>query len=137
MAHAGQHDPGALAAHAAFDRVELGERAVRVGISLDQQHGTRDSGEPVLDVPRPELRRQPHVVPAAEHAVGIVVVAGETRRQVAVLVAAPGRLDPLDRPVLDEHVRRQQHQPAHCAAAAGVQQGDRRPVAVPDEESAP
>ena len=65
-------------ADAVLDGVDLGEGAVLVVGALDRQHRTAYARKNILDVPMAEIRMQPDVVPAAEGAVGVGVVAGET-----------------------------------------------------------
>ena len=96
--------------------------------------GHGDRRQAVLDVPRPERRREPHVVPAAEGGVDVVVVAGEALPQIGRGVGRRGRRRWPDADVLDEHVRRQEDELGDRMAGTGVQQGDRGAVAVADED---
>ena len=128
-----QDEPLHRPAHAGLDRFELRRRAVRVVEALDQQHRAGDRWQVRGDVPRAELGRQPHVVPAAERAVDVVVVSGEPRSQIAAFVCEPCRFDAGDRPFLHEDVGRQEHERGHREAGARGDDRDRRTVAVADE----
>ena len=75
---------------------------------------------------------QPHVAPPEEGGVGVVVVAGHPRPQLARLELAARGADRLHRDLLDEDVRRQQRQ-AGDRVAGGVHERDRGAVAVADE----
>ncbi len=77
---------------------------------------------------------QPDVVPSPKRGVDIVVVATEARAQVTVAVRDASRLDRLDPDVLDEHMRRDEHEAGHWVTAPGMDDRDRGAVAVADEE---
>ncbi len=93
VAGTGDHETLEGSGDAAFDRVDLGQRAVLVAIALDDEHGRGDRGQVRLDVPRPELGVQPDVVPSPKRGVDIVVVATEARSQFTVVVRDASRLD--------------------------------------------
>ena len=57
-------------------------------------------------------------------------------RRSLVAVRDAGRLDRLDADVLDEHVRRDEHETGDRVTTPGMDDGDRRAVAVADEERA-
>ena len=69
-------------------------------------------------------------------ALGVAVVAGHPRGQIASLVRVAGCGDPGDRAVLDEHVRSEQNEAGDRATCAGEQQGDRSTIAVADQHRA-
>ncbi len=121
-------------AHAGLDGVELGQRAVLVALALDREHRHVDPGEHVLDVPVAEGGGQPDVVPAPEHAVGVVVVAGQALPEPRRRVGRARGGDPGHGDVLDEDVGREQDQAGHGMPAPGVEHGDGATVAVPDED---
>ena len=80
-----------------------------------------------------ELGMQPDVVPAVEGGVGVAVVAGHARAQPVRLVGALGLADLGEAHLLDEHVRRDRDDRA-APVDGGVDQRDRRAVAVADED---
>ena len=100
------HEPRHRPAHARLDAVELVEGAVRVVGALDEQRGRRDRLRVGLEAPGAEGGIQPDVAPAAEGGVGVVVVAGHARAQLALLELAARRADRLEVDVLDDDVRR-------------------------------
>src|SRR5260221_7337934 len=107
------------------DRVELCRCAVLVVLALDDQDRTRDGGQVILDVPRAEFGVEPDVVPAAEGAVDVAVVAPEAGAQIARPVGLPGRRDAGDRDILDEDMRRLGDEAAAGPAPrAGMDEGD-------------
>ena len=118
--------------HAPRDRPDLLERAVLVVFALHREHRARDRLDVALDVPVAKRRRQPDVVPAAERRVGIVVVLREAAAQVAGLEGHARLLDAGDGDVLDEQMRRDRDD-AGDRMARGMQQRDRRAVAVTEE----
>ncbi len=131
----GDRDPGAGPHH-----LHLRERRIGIACTLHHEQRHPDAGDLVADVEGPEFRRQPGLAPAPEGAVDIgPVPAGEARAQVTADERLAGAADPFEGDVLDEEVRRDQHDPtdARVADPGGVERGDGRPVAVPDQHPAP
>src|SRR5258706_11081861 len=98
------------------DRLELRHRPVFVVETLDCEHGAMYPGQDLLDVPAPEVRVQPDVVPAPERLRRVGVIAAELLREVRV---PEGRLrlgDALHADVLDENMGRHEHQPLDAVA---------------------
>ena len=135
VADAGQHEPADRPGTPCLDRVELGE-ACRTGRRRPARAstGTSIAARRSLDVPRPERRRQPHVVPAAERGVGVDVVAGQPLPQVGRPRRRRGRRR-CRRPSTSSTntCGASSTSPATAMAGAGVEQGDRRAVAVADQ----
>src|SRR5712675_1802162 len=115
------------------DRIELRHRPVFVVEALDREHRTIYPRQDFLDVPTPEVRVQPNIVPSPERLRRVGVIAAELLREVRAL---EGRLrfgDALDADVLDEDVRRHNHQPPDAPAHRRVDKRDRTAVGMPDE----
>src|SRR5260221_3400436 len=130
-----QHQPLEASGHAAHDGVDLGQRAVFVIGALDRQHRAAHAGQNALDVPGAKVRMKPDVVPAAEGAVDIGVIAREAPPQVGRVISRPRRRDAGGGRVLDEDVRRLEDDGVHRPTpAAGMDERDRRAVAVADQD---
>src|SRR5579883_1476369 len=129
-----QHKTLERAADLASDGVELRDRPVFVVGALYRQDGTADLRQDFLNVPGAEFRMEPDVVPAAESAVHIGVMARHALPQIARLISRARRLDAGDRDVLDEDMGCFEDERAHRPlAAAGMDERDRGAVAVTDE----
>ena len=84
------------------------------------------AGQEFLDVPGAEFGRQPDIVPAAERAVEVVVISRQPAAQFAPAIIRLGLGYALDRNILDEDMRRFQHQrPDRPFSRAGVNERDR------------
>src|SRR6266404_3856824 len=117
------------------DGVELCRGAVLVVFALDGQNRAGDGGQMILDVPAAELGVEPDVVPAAEGAVDVAVIAREAGAQIGRPIRLPGRSDAGDGDILDEDMRRLEDEAAHGPPPrAGMDEGDRGAVAVADED---
>src|SRR3954469_23803463 len=82
---AAHHESLDRTAHAAFDRVDLGERAVLVVAALDEERRRVDPRQQRLEVPVAELRVEPDVAPAGEGRVRVAVMACHALAQPLVL----------------------------------------------------
>ena len=117
--------------------LDLAFGAVVIVLALDDQDRHADVGEPVADVPALEIVLHPDVGPAAHRGVGVGVPALEPLPHVGGVEGVPDLPDRIDRHILDDEMRRHQHQPAHAMVlhAAAVDRGDRGAVAVADQQS--
>ena len=132
--------------HAYLDRAirlplrngDLRRRAVFVVLALHDQDRHADVGQIFVDPPVPEISVEPGLVPAPERHVDVAVILGEPRAQIAGLVGIFRRRDRAHRNILDEEMRRDQHEAAHAEilARTGVDRGDRGAVAVAEKEAA-
>ena len=80
---AGHHEPAHRTAHARLDAIEVREARVLVLGALDEQRRRRDPGGVGLEAPVAHGGIEPDVAPAVEGGVGVVVVAGQARAQLA------------------------------------------------------
>src|SRR3954447_7302086 len=133
VAGAGDDRSRERARDAGLDGVDLRQRPELVGVPLNDVYGARDGGEVRLDVPRPELRRQPDAVPAPEGRIGVDVMARHASAEVGGEERLTSRLDRPYRLVLDEHVWRDQHQARNPVAGPGVDERYGCTIAVTDE----
>src|SRR5258708_1605227 len=73
VAEAGEEESFGAAGEAALDGLDLGQRAVLVGFSLDEQGGRADRGQASRQVPAAEAGMQPRSVPSPEGRVHVLV----------------------------------------------------------------
>ena len=92
-------------------------RTVLVVFSLDHQDGATDGRQEVFNVPRPEVRIQPDVVPTTEYTVDIGVMTCEALTQITCVEGHSGRSDARDREILYKHVRGECNDPANRVTA--------------------
>ena len=90
-------------------------------------------------IPGVEIVLQPHVGPAAHRGVGVGVPALEALPHVGGVERLPDFPDRIDRHVLDDEMRRHQHEAAHAMVlhAAAIDRRDRGAVAVADQQALP
>ena len=121
-----------------LDRFDLAKGPVRIVGPLDHEHGDRDGGQAILDVPGEKPRVEPGTAPSPEGAIDVpAMVPFELRPQVAVEVFVARLLDRAHGDLLAEDVRRLEQQaadPRQGPRRRSVQQGDGTAVAVPDEK---
>src|SRR6267378_4602347 len=116
------------------DRLELRHRPVFVVEALDREHRAMYPRQDLLDVPAPEVRVQPDVVPPPERLRSVGVIAAELLREVGVL---EGRLrlgDALHADVFDENMRRHDHQSSDVAFRGCINERDRTAVGMAHED---
>ena len=66
----------------ALNGLDLGQGAVLVVFTLDDEDGASDCGKILFDIPLAKVRIEPDVVPAAKNFFDVIVIAGELLRQV-------------------------------------------------------
>src|ERR1700704_4440169 len=115
------------------DRLELRHRPVLVVEALDREHRAMYPRQDLLDVPAPEVRVQPDVVPPPERLRSVGVIAAELLREVRVLEGGLRLRDALHADVFDENMRRHNHQPLDAVVHRGVDQRDRSAVGMAHE----
>lgn len=131
----GAFDDQALdpAGNSGLDPIDLFDGAVLIVQPLHDQHRRRDRRQAVLDAPGPEVVGRPDVVPAPERRDRIVVVEEHSPRHVTALEGLSRGRHAGDRLRLDEHVRSDAHESGDGVTGTGVEQCDRRAVAVPHQ----
>ena len=135
VAAAGHHEALERPADAGLDGVELGQRAVVVGVALDGQHRHVDPGEDGLDVPRAELgatarrRSSPRTRRRRRRGSGPAARAGRSTGTRAPAAAIPATETSSTTTCGASRTR-----PATGWPLAGVEQGDGGAVAVADED---
>src|SRR6267143_3805924 len=107
------------------DRLELRHRSVFVVEALDRKYGTMYPRQDLLDVPAPEVRMQPDVVPAPKRLRRVGMIAAELLREVRALEGGLRLGDAPHADLLDENVRRHDHQPPDAVARRRVDKCDR------------
>src|SRR5712691_4844633 len=116
------------------DRLELRHRPVLVVEALDRKYGTMYPRQDLLDVPAPEIRIQPDVVPPPERLCRVGMIAAELLREVRALESGLRLGDAPHADILDEHVRRHEHQALDAVVHRRVDQRDRTAVGMADED---
>src|SRR5437899_182774 len=115
------------------DRLELRHRPVLVVEPLDREHRAMYARQDLLDVPAPEVRVQPDVVPPPERPRRIGVIAAELLREVGLLEGGPRLRDALHADVFDENMRSHEHQPLDAVVHRSVDKRDRSAVGMAHE----
>jgi hypothetical protein len=133
-----EHDTLAASAKRRDKCVHLTVRSVFVLFPLEDERGTGDVRQIVLDVPRAEFRAQPHVGPVLEHRVHVgTVMARQSGAQVSRAVLVAEFSDAVNGNVFDKDVRRFENQRVRIAGARSrIDQRNGRPVTVADEDGA-
>src|SRR5258707_1959490 len=150
-AHRFQHGPGLIAMwgrpagrkHLNFDgpacfllyRRYLIRGAEPIIQALEHQNRSTNPREIFFDVPRPKDRIEPGAVPSPERSVQVVtVVTGQLFRQIAGAKLVRHLGNGFETELLGEHMRSLEDQRSNRrpTLAAGIDEGDRRSVAVAD-----
>src|SRR5579883_3672939 len=96
--------------HLLLDSLPLPRRPVFVIFSLNDQNRALDQTEVFLDIPRPESRIKPDLVPSPKRLVGMGVVAPQLASEVRGLVCGLGASDAFERQFFHADVRRLEYQ---------------------------
>ncbi len=119
--------------------LDMAQRAVLIAGTLDDFDGHAHISQRIGNIPVAELRIEPDVVPAAEGVVDIRVPAREPLFEIACLVVLLRLRNRVEAEILDDEMRRDQHQPAHAMIlhAAGIDGRNRCAVGMAEQEAAP
>src|SRR4051812_619689 len=117
----------------------LTQRPVLVVHALKDQDGNADISEIFRDIPVAEFRIEPGGVPAVEGVVDVLVPARELCLQVGGLKGGLDVCNRLHRDVLDDEMRRDQHEAvqAMILMRAGIDRRDRGAVGMAEQQAAP
>jgi len=127
MSAVGQHQVLDSPPDLAGNRFELGRCPILIVLSLNKQYRACDVGEHRLDIPRLEVRVQPHVVPGVEGRCRFVVVPRHPLNEVGVFEPRPGVADLAQAARFGKDVGSQQHHGVHLVLRR-MEQRDRGTV---------
>ena len=115
------------------DGLDLLHRAVLIVEALNNKHRAGDPRKIFFNIPAAEIRMQPDIVPSPECSRNVAMMARQFFREVRRLKFHLGFGNRCNTEILDKNMRRQKDEPADAALRASVNNGDRRPIAVADQ----